>query len=58
MGNNETNEYPFGEYKFNDNFDEKEMKVHLVTTNTMIILMEKMIKEMKNDKIIKIICPC
>ena len=46
MGNNETNEYPFGEYKFNDNIDEK-MKVHLVTTNTMIILMEKMINEMK-----------
>jgi hypothetical protein len=40
VGNNETNEYPFGEYKFNDTIDEK-MKVHLVTTNTMIILMEK-----------------
>ena len=23
MGNNETHEYPFGEYKFNDNIDEK-----------------------------------
>ena len=45
MGNNETNEYPFGEYKFNDNIGEK-MKVHLATTNTRIILMEKMIKEM------------
>ena len=23
MGNNETNEYPFGKYEFNDNIDEK-----------------------------------
>ena len=47
MGNNETNEYPFGEYKFNDNIDEKNESTFGDYKYNDHMDEKRMIKEMK-----------